>query len=169
MAVVSGHSTNYALLTVSRSRYPALRSFLEKYKFPIGTMNLRRFSWSLEFFHPADTYKIETISKIIDSYPSRKYVFVGDSGLSVACGPSTSHPRVFLSGELDPEIYSKLYAKYPHSIVHIYIRDVCHTPTCLPTCDERYKKAFEDVPKERWTVFKDPCKLEADVNKLLAV
>ncbi|CAF1344848.1 unnamed protein product [Adineta ricciae] len=131
--------------------YPALRCFLERYKFPNGTMNLRKFSWSLEFFKPADTYKIETISEILDSYPLRKYICVGDSG------------------ELDPEIYSKLYLKYPKSIVHIFIRDVCHTPTCLPTCEERYKKAFEEVPKERWTIFKDAKDIESDISKLLAV
>ncbi len=130
-------------------RYPALRSFMEKYKFPMGTMNLRKFSWNLKFFSPADTYKIETISELIDAYPLRKYICVGDSG------------------ELDPEIYSKLYAKYPQSIVHIFIRDVCNSPTCSPACEERYKKVFEDVPKERWTVFKDPKEIETDVNKLL--
>lgn len=47
----------------------------------MGTMNLRKFTWSLEFFKAADTYKIETISEIIDSYPLRKYICVGDSGL----------------------------------------------------------------------------------------
>ncbi len=72
-------------------------------------------------------------------------------------------------GELDPEIYSKLYTKYPQSISHIFIRDVCYLPVCLPTCEERYKKAFEDVPKERWTVFKDPKEIETDVKKLISV
>jgi len=62
-------------------RYPALRCFLEKHQFPMGTMNLRKFSWSLEFLHAADTYKIETISAMIDAYPLRKYICVGDSGL----------------------------------------------------------------------------------------
>lgn len=132
-------------------RYPALRCFLEKYKFPHGTMNLRRFSWNLKFFSPADTYKLETISEIIDAYPLRHYICVGDSG------------------ELDPEIYSKLYEKYPQAITHIFIRDVCSRPECLPTCEERYKKAFGNVPKERWTVFKDSKEIETDVSKLLAV
>lgn len=117
-------------------------------------MNLRKFGWNLKFFSPADTYKIETISEIIDAYPLRKYICVGDSG------------------ELDPEIYSKLYEKYEktsQSIVHIFIRDICSTPQCLPTCEERYKKAFANVPKQRWTIFKDPQEIETDVNKLLAV
>ncbi|CAF0935447.1 unnamed protein product [Adineta steineri] len=130
--------------------YPALRSFLDKHKFPMGTANLRKFSWNLEFFNPADTYKIETISKMIDSYPSRKYICVGDSG------------------ELDPEIYSKLYIKYPKAIAHIFIRDICHSEKCLPTCEERYTKAFEGVPKERWTIFKDPKEIETDIKKILS-
>jgi phosphatidate phosphatase APP1 len=130
--------------------YPALRCFLEKYKFPLGTMNLRKFAWNLQFFNSADTYKIETISEIIDAYPLRKYICVGDSG------------------ELDPEIYSKLYQKYPQSIVHIFIRDVCKPP-CLPTCEERYKKTFEDIPKERWTIFKDSKEIETDIKKLTSV
>jgi phosphatidate phosphatase APP1 len=43
-------------------------------------VNLRKFSWSLKFLHPPDTYKIETITAIIDAYPLRKYICVGDSG-----------------------------------------------------------------------------------------
>jgi phosphatidate phosphatase APP1 len=92
---------------------------------------------------------METISEFIDTYPLRKYICVGDSG------------------ELDPEIYSKLFIKYPQSIAHIFIRDVCKSPTCPPTCEERYTKAFENVPKERWTIFKDPKEIETDVKKLL--
>ncbi|CAF1251058.1 unnamed protein product [Rotaria sordida] len=130
--------------------YPALSCFLTKHNFPMGTMNLRKFAWNMKFFKPADTYKIETITEIIDSYPLRKYICVGDSG------------------ELDPEVYSKLYIKYPESIVHIFIRDICRMPVCAPTCEERYKKAFENIPKERWTIFKDSKEIETDINKLLS-
>ncbi|CAF3393817.1 unnamed protein product [Rotaria socialis] len=85
--------------------YPALRCFLAKYNFPMGTLNLRKFDWNLKFFYTIGTHKMKTISEIISAYPSRKYIFVGDSG------------------ELDPEIYAKLYANYSQSIAHIYIRD----------------------------------------------
>ncbi len=130
--------------------YPALRSFLEKYQYPMGTMNLRKFSWSLKFLKLPDTYKLETITEIINSYPFRKYICVGDSG------------------ELDPEIYAKLFTIYPHNIAHIFIRDICHLAECLPTCEERYQKVFADVPKERWTVFKDPRNLPRNIDHLLA-
>lgn len=74
----------------------------------------------------------------------------------------------FSLGELDPEVYSKLFLKYPQSISHIFIRDVCSSPTCLPTCEERYKKAFENIPKERWTIFKQSNEIETDIKKLIS-
>lgn len=61
--------------------YPALRSFLEKYNYPMGTMNLRKFEWSLKFLKPRETYKIETITELINAYPLRRYICIGDSGL----------------------------------------------------------------------------------------
>jgi phosphatidate phosphatase APP1 len=131
--------------------YPALRCFLEKYQYPIGTMNLRKFTWSLKFLKPPDTYKIEIITQIINSYPARKYICVGDSG------------------ELDPEIYSKLFIIYPHNIAHIFIRDICALSECLPTCQERYEKAFKDVPRERWTVFKDPNHVQTNIQELIGM
>ncbi|CAF0991090.1 unnamed protein product [Adineta steineri] len=130
--------------------YPALRCFLEKYKYPMGTMNLRKFAWSLKFLKAPDEYKIETITPIIRAYPERKYILVGDSG------------------ELDPEIYSKLYSTFPQNIAHIFIRDICRTPECLLTCHERYIKTFENVPHERYTIFKDPKEIETSIEKLIS-
>lgn len=131
--------------------YPALREFLEQYKYPMGTMNLRKFSWSLKFLKLPDTYKIEIITQIINSYPLRKYICVGDSG------------------ELDPEVYSKLYTQYPYNIAHIFIRDICNPSECLPICQERYRKVFKDVPKDRWTIFKDPKYIETNIEKLISI
>ncbi|CAF4845665.1 unnamed protein product [Rotaria socialis] len=131
--------------------YPALRCFLAKYNFPMGTLNLRKFDWNLKFFYTIGTHKMKTISEIISAYPSRKYIFVGDSG------------------ELDPEIYAKLYANYSQSIAHIYIRDICQTSPCLPICEERYRKAFEFVPKHIWSIFKHPQEIDTDINKLVSI
>jgi phosphatidate phosphatase APP1 len=81
MAIVCNQYVYIKNSLIDIFRYPALRCFFEKYKFPMGTVNLRKFSWSLKFLHPPDTYKNEAISTIIDAYPSRKYICVGDSGL----------------------------------------------------------------------------------------
>ncbi|CAF3379917.1 unnamed protein product [Rotaria socialis] len=131
--------------------FPALSVFLKKYKYPMGTINLRKFAWGFKHLKPPKTYKMETITQILNAYPSRQYIFVGDSG------------------ELDPEIYSKLYTMFPQNIRRIFIRDVCKTPECLPQCQERYLSAFQDVPKEQWTIFKDPRKVETDIRKITAV
>ena len=173
MAIVSdarwnGTGDEDLILRLFSVRYPALRCFLEKHRFPLGTMNLRKFSWSRKFFSVTDNYKLDTITLIIDSYPTRKYICVGDSGLSTIASVS-SIAMLFVSGEVDPETYAKLYITYPGAIVHIFIRDVCTLPSCLPSCEERYKKAFEGVPKERWTVFKDPTGIENDVKKLISI
>ncbi|CAF1387007.1 unnamed protein product [Rotaria sordida] len=131
--------------------FPALNCFLEKYKYPMGTMNLRKFEWSLKFLKPPETYKMEIIAHIIAAYPLRKYICVGDSG------------------ELDPEIYSQLYNIFPQNIAHIFIRDICQTPECLSTCVERYIKAFKHVPKQKWTVFKDPQTIETNIKNIINI
>lgn len=131
------------------SRYPALNHFLQKYRYPLGTMNLRKFSWSLKFFKSPDTYKRETIAQMICAYPYRQYICVGDSG------------------ELDPEIYARLYQIFPHNICHIFIRDLCLTSECSTNCKERYQKVFVEVPNHRWTIFKDAKEIEKNIQKLL--
>ncbi|CAF3878157.1 unnamed protein product, partial [Rotaria sp. Silwood1] len=55
----------------------------------------------------------------------------------------------------------------PENIAHIFIRDTCRTPECLPTCQERYIKAFKDIPKHRWTVFKDPKEIETNLDNII--
>ena len=131
-------------------------------------MNLRKFTWSRKFWSVPGNYKSVLITLIIDSYPTRKYICVGDSGQSTSVNVIFIN-ILFVAGEMDPEIYAKLYITYPQAIVHIFIRDVCWLPSCLPSCEERYNKAFEGVPKERWTVFKDPRGLETDVKKLISI
>ena len=131
-------------------RYPALSGFLEKYQYPLGTVNLRKFAWKLNLLKAPDTFKVDTIAQMICSYPFRRYVCVGDSG------------------ELDPESYAQIYQIFPQNIVHIFIRDICATGECLPTCQERYKRVFADVPAHRWTILKDANQIETDIAKLLA-
>ena len=55
------------------------------------------------------------------------------------------------SGELDPEVYGKIYREFPTQVVAIHIRDVTQEARDAP----RYKLAFADVPADRWTLFTD--------------
>ena len=70
-------------------------------------------------------------------------------------------------GELDPEIYGKVYSKYPQSISHIFIRDISTVTPSPPAAVERFIKAFEGVPNERWTVFREPNAIETNVERMI--
>ncbi|CAF1198008.1 unnamed protein product [Rotaria sordida] len=130
--------------------FQAISHFLKKYNYPMGTVNLRKYETLLKFLKLPHTYKKDIITQIIRAYPFRKYICVGDSG------------------ELDPEMYAELYDTFPQCIAHIFIRDACQTSECLPKCQERYMKTFQDVPKQKWTVFKDPKTIETNVQKIIA-
>jgi phosphatidate phosphatase APP1 len=65
------------------------------------------------------------------------------------------------SGEHDPEIYGFIARKYPKRINQIFIRAVKNEKKD----DERFFKAFKDVPKEKWLIFTDPInELPKDLN-----
>jgi len=79
------------------------------------------------------------IKPILQRYPRRRFVFVGDSG------------------EKDPEVYGALARQYPGQVLHILIRAVDgETPDAA-----RFRTAFEGLPRERWTVFTRVADLEA--------
>ena len=61
----------------------------------------------------AKTYghKRDTISGLMDQFPGRKFIFIGDSG------------------EIDPEVYRAIKDKYPQQVQEIWIRDVVNDDT----------------------------------------
>lgn len=58
------------------------------------------------------------------------------------------------SGERDPEIYGFIARKYPKRIHRIFIRAVKGEKKD----DKRFIKAFEDIPREKWSIFTEPLK-----------
>ena len=58
------------------------------------------------------------------------------------------------SGEHDPEIYGTIARLYPKRVGRIFIRAVKGEKPD----DNRFHKAFKDVPREKWLVFTDPLK-----------
>ena len=58
------------------------------------------------------------------------------------------------SGERDPEIYGNIARMYPKRVRRIFIRAV----KSEKSDDERFLKAFKDVPREKWLIFTDPVK-----------
>jgi hypothetical protein len=90
--------------------YTLLDTFIHANDFPEGTFHLRplRFKDPTIFLRFAlrspKSHKLETIRSIIDRFPKRCYVLVGDSG------------------ESDPEVYRQIAQAYPTQVSHIYIR-----------------------------------------------
>jgi phosphatidate phosphatase APP1 len=123
-----------------------LVDFLEKEGFPDGTLHLKVFRlrdsrlWRrIGVKHESKSKAIETI---LQSFPRRRFVLVGDSG------------------ERDPEIYGAVARNHPHQVVRIWIRDV----TGHSAESARFKKAFRGAPADRWSLFRTVGEFRAESN-----
>ncbi|KAI9270558.1 hypothetical protein BDA99DRAFT_323580 [Phascolomyces articulosus] len=86
--------------------YPALSEFIRDRHFPAGSMHLRAISTGDLIRRKPGQHKLDVIPQILQDFPSRKFILVGDSG------------------ERDPEIYQQIYKQYPNQIIKIFIHDV---------------------------------------------
>lgn len=118
--------------------YPDLLSFFTENQFPNPTFHLKHFrikdSTFFDLFASGEETKPKIIAPILEQFPHRKFILVGDSG------------------EKDPEVYGEMARQYPKQVIHIWIRDVTGDLVESP----RYQKAFKDVPAELWQIFKNP-------------
>ena len=141
--------------------YQFLRDFRRKFSYPPGTMILRDSSWmTLAGFLATLTqgtrsYKLDRLEKIHRWLPSRATVCIGDST------------------QADAEVYAEIYRRHPDWVRAIYVRRV---PAAGDSdamddknADERFAKAFKDVPKDIWRVYDDPAELYPAVEQLLAM
>jgi len=123
--------------------YPALADFLQTQVFPQGTVHLRSADLEREIFAAgsgARTHKLAVIGRLLNDFPQRRFVLVGDSA------------------EQDPEIYGELARAHPDRIAAILIRDV----TGEPLDAERYGPALRGLPPGLWTLFSDPDRLPSE-------
>jgi phosphatidate phosphatase APP1 len=115
--------------------YPSLAQFVQRVGYPLGTFHLKRLRWKdrsfFDLFAKADKYKPKLLEPILERFPQRRFVLVGDSG------------------ENDPEIYGALARRLGEQIAAILIRNV----TRQGEDDPRYEVAFAGLPRERWQVF----------------
>jgi hypothetical protein len=118
--------------------YEPLDAFLAKHRYPPGTFNLKHFRIKdrnvLSLFGTQEEYKGPLIERLLTTFPQRRFILVGDSG------------------EQDPEIYGTAARKYPSQVESILIRDA----TGESADSERYRQAFRDVPRGKWSVINDP-------------
>ena len=93
----------------------------------------------LDLFEEGQVTKPRQIEPILDAFPGRDFLLVGDSG------------------EGDPEVYGALARDRPGQIRHVYVRNV----TGEDRTATRFRDAFAGVPDDRWTLFEDPAELTA--------
>ena len=87
--------------------YPLLVSFFSKAGLPQGSFHLKQYSGMLQgIFEPVAERKKGTLERIIQDFPKRRFILVGDSG------------------EADLELYTELLLSNPGRILGVFIRDV---------------------------------------------
>ncbi len=118
--------------------YAPLDEFLGTSGFPWATYNLKtvrfRDETFLDLFKKGTETKPTIIREILQRYPMRQFVLVGDSG------------------EQDPEVYAALLRENPQQIRRVYIRNVSNE---RPDND-RFATLFEGIDPSVWALFDDP-------------
>jgi len=118
--------------------YEAIDQFLDSHQFPPRSLSLKYFRFKdsslLNIFKPGVETKPAQIKPILESYPAKQFVLIGDSG------------------EQDPEVYGEIYRRYRDRIQKIYIRNI----TNAERSDSRFVEAFKDIDDEVWQLFAMP-------------
>ncbi|KAK8022700.1 hypothetical protein PG993_013467 [Apiospora rasikravindrae] len=87
--------------------FPVIASYFKQAGLPPGSIHLKQYSGMLQgIFEPVAERKKGTLEKILNDFPDRKFLLVGDSG------------------EADLEVYADVAETYPGRILGVFIRDV---------------------------------------------
>jgi phosphatidate phosphatase APP1 len=112
---LAGSPYNVSVHYVSNSPwqlYPVLRSFFDETGLPLGSFHLKHYAGMLQgILEPAAERKRSTVARVIEDFPRRKWLLIGDSG------------------EADLEVYTEMAERWPDRILAICIRDVTSHPS----------------------------------------
>jgi len=143
--------------------YEELADFFNRAGFPDASLHLKSIRLKdrtlLNLFADPAQSKISKICSIIDAYPQRKFVMVGDTG------------------ERDPEVYGEICRRYPNHIQRVFLRDVTSDLSdeivaklnqknekkktgIVVNSPDRYSNAFYGVPKKVWSIFRDASEIK---------
>jgi len=127
--------------------YEELETFRKNSNFPSATYSLKTVrpknggQTIRILFEDAMEFKCRTLRGILDTFPQRQFLFVGDTG------------------EKDPQVYASIMKEYPTQILGIYLRSVPRTSddNVLQRVSEIMKEY--DIDTSRWTVFEEASEL----------
>jgi hypothetical protein len=121
--------------------FPPLKRLLDLEGYPPGSFHLKTIRFRdpsvLRLFVARRLPKRREILSLLQAFPQRRFVLVGDS-----C-------------EKDPEIYGAMARRFPQQIARILIRNIPERPLGVL----RAEKAFRRVPSETWHVFREASEL----------
>lgn len=103
-----GYEATHYVSSSPDNLYSRINLFLDYRNFPQGSIDLKNIGLGkgTDSLFDHEHYKIGKIRKILQTYPSRRYILFGDSG------------------EHDPEIYRQVVKEFPNQIVAVYIHNV---------------------------------------------
>lgn len=94
--------------------YPLLDRFFKMVGLPPGSFHLKQYSGMLQgIFEPTAERKRASLERILEDFPERKFILIGDSG------------------EADLEVYTEVVLANPGRILGIFIRDVTTSDRAL--------------------------------------
>lgn len=127
--------------------YAALADMCEASGFPGGSFHLRSFRLRDHMLRRLLLIrrkgKAAVIRSLLETFPRRRFVFVGDSG------------------EKDPEIYGRLARKYPEQVAAIYVRQL----GARPLTSERFRRSFRGLSADLVRIFREPTELPSDLRQ----
>jgi phosphatidate phosphatase APP1 len=138
----ASHGINFHYVSSSPWQlFEPLDRMIRKASLPIGSMHLKRFRLKdrsiLSLFKDPRETKPPVIQALLDSWPRRRFILIGDSG------------------ELDPEVYGQIARVNPGRIARICIRELGGRGRG----DSRYRGAFAGLDSDLWCLFTDPHQL----------
>lgn len=129
--------------------YLPLAEFIEAEGFPRGSFHLKHFRLKdrsmVGLLQSQETHKLAAIEPILQTYPGRRFLLIGDSG------------------EQDPEIYAKVAKKYPDQVAAVFIRNV----TAETSDDPRFAAVREQLGDMPFRLFDEPESLLPVVSDLV--
>jgi len=122
--------------------YRPLEEFRQAHLFPPGAWQMKHLRLMdtqtiRALFAPQTEHKLEAIEPLLERWPLRPVILVGDSG------------------EQDPEIFAALARRHPRRIARIFIR----TESGELRDARRYREAFEGIDPAKWQLFRDAAEL----------
>jgi phosphatidate phosphatase APP1 len=130
--------------------YDPLENYIKEQQLPVGSMHLRAFRLRdhmlRRIFLGRKPIKGAVIRGIMQRYPLRKFVLVGDSS------------------EYDPEIYGALARKSPQQVAAIFIRKVPHSKLQKL----RFERAFRNLHPSLWSMFEDAAEMPLHLAELVS-